>query len=284
MEEKDKNKPEENFSDDPEANLRIENEILKLKMQAESGAFFGGGENIAPEIENDFLLHVQQFEEAWKDVKYVKVYDLIGRPAFKKAEELSASEVEAELKKLLDLLDNQNIHLEVLGEYEPIIIYRFITEELFEHETDDIQLPGMTKNFIYEEFHPNHKMDIEENGRKFLKHWFGRSFDEYSWELSNTFILGDGTVVSKQKVLKKMNDVFASYTSFNNCKYAIADISFQWNEQEGNGMGHAEGGVKYDGVTESGETIQMEGPFKLYLANEYGAWSIFYFVFPGFAW
>jgi predicted Ser/Thr protein kinase len=43
----DQNLPEK-FSDDPEENLRIENEILKLKMQAESGAYFGGNAKDLP--------------------------------------------------------------------------------------------------------------------------------------------------------------------------------------------------------------------------------------------
>ncbi len=34
MKEKDKNESDEKFSDNPEENLRIENEVLKLKMQA----------------------------------------------------------------------------------------------------------------------------------------------------------------------------------------------------------------------------------------------------------
>ncbi len=105
----------------------------------ESGAFFGGeSAGLSPEMENDFLLHVQQFEDAWKDVKYVKVYDLIGKPHFENANKLSDSEVKEELKKIMKLLDERNINLAVLGEYEPLIIYCFITEELFEHETDDM--------------------------------------------------------------------------------------------------------------------------------------------------
>ncbi len=51
---------------------------------------------------------------------------------------LSDSEVKEELKKIMKLLDERNINLAVLGEYEPRIIYCFITEELFEHETDDM--------------------------------------------------------------------------------------------------------------------------------------------------
>lgn len=284
MEENDKQDNEERFSDDPKENLRIENEILKLKMQAESGAYFNENSNteLPPEIENEFLRHVQQFEKAWKDVKQVKVYDIIGKPDFTKADELSSPEIGNELKKLFTLLNKHNINLDVLGKYEPLTIYRFITEELFEHETDDMQMPGMTTNFIYEEFHPNHKMDIEEKAKHFLGHWFEKSFNEYSWELNDPFILFDGTALPKQQVMNKMNNFFYCYRSFFECKYAIADISFQLSDEE-KGMGHAEGSVSYKGEMENGEVIQFEGPFKLYMSNEYGSWAIFYFIFPGFA-
>ncbi len=284
MNENNKEDKEEKFSDDPKENLRIENEILKLKMQVESGAYFSDNSNteLPPGIENEFLRNVQQFENAWKDVKYVKVYDAIGKPDFTKADELSPPEIENELKRLFTLLNKHNINLDVLGKYEPLTIYRFITEELFEHETDDMQMPGMTKNFIYEEFHPNHTMDIEDKTKYFLGHWFEKSFTEYSWELSDPFILFDGTVLSKQEVINKMNNFFDSYTLFSECKYAIADVSFQLSDEE-KGMGHAEGAVSYKAEMENGEVVKFEGPFKLYMSNEYGSWSIFYFIFPGFA-
>ena len=285
MEENNKEEREENFSDDPKENLRIENEILKLKMQAESGAYFSENTNadLPPEIENEFLRHVQQFENAWKDVKVTKVYDLAGKPEFKKADELLPNEIEKELEKLFALLNNHNINLDVLGKYEPLTIYRFITEELFEHETDDMQMPGMTTNFIYEEFHPNHTMGIEEKTKYFLGHWFEKNFNEYSWELNDPFILFDGTVISKQEVINKMNNFFNCYTLFSECKYAIADIRFQLSDKE-KGMGHAEGAVSYKAEMENGEVVHFEGPFKLYMSNEYGSWGIFYFIFPGFAW
>ena len=274
----------ENFSEDPEENLHIENEILKLKMQAERGAYFGGSQNLPPDIENSFLQNVQQFEDAWKDAKQVKVYELLGKPDYKKESELDDREIKTELKKLFDLLENNDMPLAVLGDYDPRIIYKFITEELFEHETDDVQLPGMTKNFTYEEFHPNHKMDIHERAMEFLSDWFEQNFNEYSWELNSTFILSDGRMMSKAEVLKKINNVFDSYSSFTNAKYAIAEPSFQWNDEHATGMGHAEGMVKYDAMLENGELIHFDAPFKLYMSNEYGWWSIFYFIFPGFEW
>ena len=38
-------------------------------------------------------------------------------------------------------------------------LYRFTTEELFQHEIDNISIPGMVSNFIYDEFYPDHEYD-----------------------------------------------------------------------------------------------------------------------------
>ena len=144
-----------NFTNDPEEDLRMENELLKLKMQAERGGVFVGGEDIPPEIENDWLQNILRFEEEWEKRKTIKVYDFIGSPAFKRAHSISDNEVKTELQRLNDLMAYHNVFLNVLGKYEPTVIYKFLTEELFEHEMDDIRIPGWNQNFIYEEFYPN---------------------------------------------------------------------------------------------------------------------------------
>lgn len=283
MQENDKELPN-HFSDDPSKNINIENEILKLKLQAETGAFFGSSENLPPEVENNFLKQVQQFEDAWRDVKTVKLYNFIGNPSYKSDTELNDEEIKTELERLMELMENHNISLAVLGQYEQRLIYRFITEELFQHEINDMQLPGWATNFTYEEFHPNHKMDIERHAKDFLKHWFEMEFNEYSSELAYDFLLADGSTLSREEVLQKMDKIFDSYTSFSNHNYAILDIAFKWDDKNQTGLGHAEGGVKYVAELENGETVNIEGPFKIYLSNEHGWWNIFYFVFPGFTW
>ncbi|MEO6631930.1 MAG: hypothetical protein ABIN13_09420, partial [Mucilaginibacter sp.] len=110
--------------------------------------------------------------------------------------------------------------------------------------------------------------------------WFKRTFSDYSWELADQFILPDRRIMSKKEVIAQMNNIFASCGEFKNEEYFIKEIKFDLNEN--GGIGHAEGGVRYDAVLENGETILIQGPFKLYLSFEGGWWSIFHIVFPGF--
>lgn len=268
--------------------LHLENEILKLKMQAQFGAMFGQmSDEMTPEMEHAFLKNILEFEEQYQAKNMIKVYDLLGKPVYKPFEQLAEEEIKTELKRLIQFMNDKKVNLHVKAKYEAEVLYRFITEELFQHETDDIQVDGMSKDFFYEEFHPNHKADIEEGTMEFLKHWFEQSFDEFSTELATQLVvplIPAPVFLTKEEVLRKMQLIFDSYEKFEDCKFVIVDTAFQWNDEHNNGLGHSEGGVKYKCVLENGEKQFVEGPFKIYFSNQFGMWEIFYFVFPGFNW
>ncbi|MEP7238563.1 MAG: hypothetical protein ABI685_11880, partial [Ferruginibacter sp.] len=118
---------------------------------------------------------------------------------------------------------------------------------------------------------------------EFLRHWFTRNFNEYSSEIGYEFMLADGRHVSRQDFLEKIKPFFEAFTEFNNDGYNIDEIKFELHD-EGRGLGHAEGMLKYDAVMESGEILHYEGPYKLYMSREKKWWTIFYFVMPGFEW
>ena len=79
---------------------------------------------------------------------------------------------------------------------------------------------------------------------------------------------------------EKLKRIFDSYNAFIDYEYRITDISFESNNE--GGLGHAEGHVKYNAVLENNDKLIISGPFKLYLSLQYGWWSIFHIVFPGF--
>ena len=276
----------EKFSDDPQENFRIENEILKIKLKAQYGdAFFmQSNESMPPEIENQFLKNIIAFEDAHANAELTTVYESIGKPAYKSAEELDAAAITTELKRITAIMEEHGIGLDITeGPYDDIIIYKFITEELFPHEIDKVPVFGGTWNFIYEEFHPNDKAEIERNTHQFLGHWFSRHFDEYAGEVSNELITADGRILSYKELLQKLQPFFESFTAFNDDAYNIDEIKFELQDA-GRGLGHAEGMLKYDAVMENGEVIHYEGPYKLYMQREDKWWTIFYFVMPGFSW
>ncbi len=277
----------ENFSDDPQENLRIENEFLKIKLKAQYGDAFQMGINaeMPPEIENQFLKSMMAFEDEYANAEYTTIYERIGKPGYKAVNEMGKEEINAALKSFTKMLAKNDISLDICdGPYPDEIIYQFITEELFAIKVEKKPVAGMGSHFIYEEFHPNHKADIVKRSHTFLKNWFNRKFTEYCTELSWHCITADGVQMTREDIIGRMNIFFEAFRQFKNDGYNIDTISFELQEEAQRGMGFAEGMLKYDAVMDNGEIIHYEGPYKLYMQMEDNWWSIFHFVMPGFKW
>ena len=268
-----------------EEDLHLENELLKLKMQAERGAVFGEFNEVPPEVENIFLNNIQKFEEMWEKGEKVKVVDFIGGPAYRKSIDVSDRDLQIELEWLLDILKENGMIVTSCENLDKRTMYDFITEEFFEYEIDDVRVPGMVQCFDYRAFHRDHRKLIEQVAHEFIFHWFNRSSANFRWDLCNEMLLPDGRILSQHDLYGKLEKVYASYISFKDDSYDYNDISFQMNEGGGfDGLGHAEGLIRYKAESEAGEIINIEGPFKIYMSyNGYG-WNIFYFLFPGFVW
>lgn len=277
---------EDYLSDEEKDKLSIENEIMKIKLQMQFGDDFVMKSNgsLPPEIENQFLKQIMAFEANHGNVEEVTVFERIGKPDFKKAEELTPAELSKELTKLNELMESKGIMLNICdGPYDDAIIYKFITEELFLENVEKEFVENTMCNFIYEEFHLNDKAEITRNTHEFMKQWFAREFTEQSYELADPMVTAEGKVMPLKEVFKKMSLFFDAFETFKNDDFSIDDIHFEVYE-DGNGMGHSEGIVKYDAMLDNGEAIHFEGGYKLYMQRGDNWWDIFYFVMPGFNW
>lgn len=268
------------LSYDPDENKRMENELLQLKLKAELGVEAHISANTPASIENIFLKNMLAFEKGLAEAEEINIFGLIGKPDFIHATKLDAFSIDAALNKIMDLLNEKQIALDFLGTYDNRTKYKFITEELFEEKVMNIQLPGMIMHFIYEEFHPNHKLDIELKAVKFMNSWFSQEKEQLSFSLADALVLPDRRVWKKDKVMDRFAKVFDSYPQFKNGKYQIEDINFEIKEDIG--LAYAEGLTKYTALAENHDKIEFEGPFKLYFTLEYEWWSIYYFMIPGF--
>jgi len=134
--------PDQSSNNEHEENLRMENELLRLKLLAELGGqshSFGG---IDPEIENQFLKQVLAFERGHANTKPTTVYDKLGKPDFKKATDLIDELITPALQEIVALLLKSNIEVDFIAEYDDRIKYAFITDELFDHEVNGFMVPG----------------------------------------------------------------------------------------------------------------------------------------------
>ena len=81
--------------------IRLKNEEKKKQLTQEHGAFFGSMSNeinLPPEIERQFLDNIMAFENAFQSATRIQLYDFLGKPTFRKIEELSGDEISKELE------------------------------------------------------------------------------------------------------------------------------------------------------------------------------------------
>lgn len=279
----DEKKPEQ-FSNDPEEQLRIENEILKLKLRAELGGEMHEFEKMPAELENMFLNNVLAYEHAFANAEETTIYQLLSQPSFTPELNISEDELPQHLQRLEELMLAKNIEVSYETEITQRQKYLFLTEELFRHTTTFVNMPGMMVHYSYEEFHPNHELEIRKHTERFLEDFFEQDFSEYSSELAHELLSADGAIHSRESVVEKLQNISAAYTRLYNCGFVIAEIKVDLNEGGDTGFGFSEGSVKYDAVLESGETLSVKEPFKLYFQYSEKWWNIFFFYWPGFEW
>jgi len=188
--------------DDPEENpLHFENEVRKLKIQAETGAeFFTDSEKLSPKQESGFLDHIEAFNRSSQDKKQKKIKEILNNPVFEDPESITDQELAIHLDKAYQLLDKNNISLDVLYDVPDREVYRFIVEDLMEHELSVIDVPGMITCFTYEEFYPNDEEDLKRYAEEFVEILAKKSFDIIDYVLNSTCVYQDTKLSDKEYI------------------------------------------------------------------------------------
>jgi len=172
---------------DPER-LRELNEEKKNKLIKEKGAVFSDmyDENeLPPEIMSRFLDNIIAYEDDYDSTNRVQLYDFMGKPSYRKVEDVPDEEIAEELNQLYRLLDKNQVSLGTLCDVADREIYRFITEELFFEEIDDTHIPGLFSIFYYEDFHPNQEHNIREQSFDFISSYLDKENDFYTYSLTS---------------------------------------------------------------------------------------------------
>jgi hypothetical protein len=211
------NESQHNEEQQHEDELKDENAFLKMKMMLEKGADFHMSEEIPPEIENQFLKNIMDFEDQWSNVQTIKLYDKIEQPTqFKPVAELSDEEIETAYEELLDHMEKYGIQFDCCS---PNIskreLYRFVTEELFEDEINDMRIPGMMSCFTYDEYYPD---PVYDNSKNALSDCINRIFEKsemefLTWYPAEKIQLNSYTDLDREAFKKKINSFKANYTN-----------------------------------------------------------------------
>lgn len=188
-----------------DAELVTENELLKLKMMAEFGGDFAGSEHLPPEIEHVFLKQINKFHQLHDKAGMIKIYDYIGAPLYNHVHDLSDKEIKKELKKLLTLLRKKGIVVETLSGVPDKEMYRFVTEEIFKQEIQDIRMPNWTIHMLYEEFHPSDEFDIKNQCGTALAFMFDKGFITADFVFMDEMKSDLGLGMEKEELIEKID-------------------------------------------------------------------------------
>ena len=139
---------------------RALNEAKRRELEEKFGAQFSMDESKAPpEIQSQFLQHIEEYELKYQNAARVTVRQFVGPPTFMPFEEIPAGRLEEELDSALARLAEHSVLIDFLADVPLEERYRFVTGELLDKETDDIRIEGMRHHFVYEDFHPNDRYD-----------------------------------------------------------------------------------------------------------------------------
>ena len=251
----------DNTNPDKRNNLRHENDELKKKLEDEFGAAKSWtNSDLSPEMENEFLNRIMAFENAWKDTKQVTLFEYLGKPSYRRIEELKPEEIGTELDRIYALMLKHQVRLETICDVSEHELYRFITEELFLEEKDDMRVPGMMSCFTYEEFHPNHEYDIRRYTDEFIKMYLDKNSDFYRKVLSAD--------AEKQDWHTHFRDTFSRFELL---KFEIENLTYNLETEKA--LVDFECTIKAE-VEGSRDVFRFTGKGKLGFVYQYGYWYV----------
>ena len=262
----------------PVDDVNAENNLLKLQL--EHGMLMDETTDLSPGLENQWLKSVNAFEQQYKDAKPVKLYDYIGQPTFIRWDALPPDQTRTELQRIELIMENNGVQLDCLCEYDDGIIYKFITEELFQHEMDDMRISGMTCHFTYEEFYPNHDYDLRAHTSRFVNAIFTRPWDEEFDGINLARKVSfSGNDHDRRSISSIMRTFQEAHTSFVIERLEIHEVVIDATISGAD----VKAGLSVSGKMRHGNPIRYEGigTFRFIKPDDY--WYIEDFYIPGFS-
>lgn len=262
---------------------RILNEKKKEDLRKQFGmSFEGHSGELSPQAEGEWLDYVTEFERQFENARQISVRERIGNPGLIPLADIPDSDLAAELERIFELLDQNNIAVDFIHEQDDREMYRFITEELLDEMTDDIRIPGMTSHFIYEEFHPNDKDDITHGLEEFLYALFKEELkdrESMSYYTISQEKMHDarGEPVSLEEFKVLVGDFYEAHPFVTDYSFEIKNIAIQGDD------GAVQAQIVWHGIPKDEKVIvKHEGLSNFKLARSvYGGWDIVQAGIPG---
>ncbi len=242
--------------------LKVENEVIKMKLMLEHGAEFQYGDRageLSPETEHEFLNYIMDFEQQEAIAKEVTVFEVLGSPQhFLKEEQVPEEKMKEMLQELLGYMKSRGIELTV---FSPNVrtrdIYRFVTTELFGHRMLHMNMPGMVTCFIYDEFHPDYPYENSRTAiNECLKEIFNPGDLQWTFQYEQTIDLNQYQGLTIDAFKTRVNAFKKNYDHIEPQKLEILDCMI------------------------SGEKCMVTGKFEIFFSTRHdhqlktGSWNI----------
>ena len=257
---------------------RALNEQKRKELEEKYGARFSFNDADAPpEIIGEWLQTVEEFERRFQSAGKTTVRAYAGDPATPPPSTIPAGKMIAELRRLLEHLSAHAIAVHFDRTVPAAEAYRFIVEELFEMEIDDVHLDGMTHNFVYSDFHPDEGACASMFAGRFLHSLFCRDIESCmrridGWELSTP----SGRSVSREEFRQALERFVSSVAVFTSSdvterectitgRQAIVKFALSWSGLEAGTLGQ----------------LRASGIATLHLRRDGLAWNVTRIECPG---
>jgi hypothetical protein len=177
-------------------------------------------------------------------------------------------------------LNQEGLCLETIAEVPEAELYRFITEELFLEEVNDVYVEGLTSVFIYEEFYPNDRLDIEQTIDEFITRLFSKDFRDYlSSHVADECLTKDGDLIPKLIAVEKSLSYGDLFDQIILDKLHDIEIAIEENKERAS----ARFSIKYLTVSDD-KITEFDGPGNAtFCKSDLGYWNIVSIEIPGFS-
>lgn len=261
------------YSDDAEEQLRMENELLRLQLQAETGAEIQSLSELPAAVENMFLNQMLNIERQMDSVAILSIRSIIGNPEkFVDESALDDEETTLYFDELMALLEEHNIVLDFEEDYPARQKYKFLMDTFLDMEIQKFDIPELVCHFTYEEIAFEHEYRVKAVANLFWHYWFEQDIPWQKDYWRDEIVL-NGVALSKQQLTTKIDQVFTAYHHFDNGHVTIDSCKVM--SEGGESFAKVKGTVQYEACIDHADCILISSDFEMALVLTNDSWQIY---------
>lgn len=256
--------------------LRAQNQIDALKLEMDFGAqsFISG--DAPPEIIEQFLKNIRQFETAHQNQESIPIHQYLGKPDIPTIEDPKDDRLPKVLRHIEQLLVTKAIVIERPPHLTDIGWFHFLTKRVFNEEIVPFSAPNYKHYFDYNDYYHDGPYYIEGHVQDAIEDIFDTS-RPYEGIWLPDMCRSDREVVPKEKIFNKVNAFRKRYSEIIPVAYSFQNIEVH------QGTLYAIIGIEWEGIRiDNGEKETHSGMGICQMLFENDEWMVQGISVPGF--